>query len=34
MYHIFSDKEVRHSADKSPSIAVFLNQMNPALDAL
>jgi hypothetical protein len=28
------DKEMHHSADKSPPIAVFLNQMNPVLDAL
>jgi hypothetical protein len=34
MYHTFSDKEVHHSADKGPPIAVFLNQMNPVFDAL
>jgi len=33
MYHSFSDKEVYHSADKSPPIAIFLNQMNPVLSA-
>jgi hypothetical protein len=34
MYHTFPDKEVHHRADKSPPIDVFLNQMNPVLDAL